>query len=107
MYIDYFGRRDHVSAALRATAAGRPAGKSDLRQERLACGVTDDGGSDALTGSTKVGPGEYLIPGAARIASTLFGEVELMLRPLEGERAPISHAAWISSSARVGFPATT
>lgn len=72
------------AAVAHAEYPERPA--PDLRQERLACGVTDDGGSDALTGSTKVGPGEYLIPGAARIASTLFGEVELMPCPLEGER---------------------
>ena len=71
------------SAVDHAEHPERPA--TDLRQERLACGVADDGG-DALAASTRIGAGEYLIPGAARIASTLFDEVELMLRPLEGER---------------------
>jgi len=71
------------AAVAHAEHPERPA--ADLRQERLACGVTDDGGG-ALTASTKLGAGEYLIPGAARIGRTLFGEVALMLRPFEGDR---------------------
>ena len=72
------------AAVAHAEHPERPA--ADLRQERLACGITDDDGATAIAGSTKTGSGEYLIPGAAKVANALFQDVDLMLRPLEDER---------------------
>ncbi len=56
---------------------------SDLREERLASGVSDVGLDRVVHTSALGEDGSYSIPGAAELVQTAFGEVETMLVPLE------------------------
>jgi hypothetical protein len=63
--------------------ADRPqAPATDLRQERLACGVADAELDTVVARSRKEGPDAYLVPGARRIHDLLVDEVRRMLTPL-------------------------
>lgn len=73
------------AAAWHAEHPDQPA--TELRQERLVCGVSDDALDGVVARSAKVADGRYQIPAAASIVSALLGEVDVMLRPL-AERDP-------------------
>jgi phosphohistidine swiveling domain-containing protein/uncharacterized protein Yka (UPF0111/DUF47 family) len=64
-------------------AADGEAGMSDLREERLASGVSDPGLDRVVCDSTKRGDGRYAIPGSAGLIRAALSEVETMLVPLE------------------------
>ena len=55
---------------------------TDLRHERLACGVEDDSWDAVVANSVKQGEDRYKLPGGRRIVSAILQEIELMLRPL-------------------------
>jgi uncharacterized protein Yka (UPF0111/DUF47 family) len=57
---------------------------SDMRHERMSCGITDSRLDHAVAGSKKLGEGRYQIPGVADVIRALFDEVATMLRPLDG-----------------------
>jgi pyruvate, orthophosphate dikinase len=54
----------------------------DLREERLASGVSDAGLDRVVHASVRREDGSYAIPGAAQLARRAVGEVETMLVPL-------------------------
>ncbi|MGO9489818.1 MAG: PEP/pyruvate-binding domain-containing protein [Solirubrobacteraceae bacterium] len=60
---------------------------SDLREERLASGVSDARFDNVIHASARRDDGLYVIPGAADLASAAFGEVETMLAPLRATGA--------------------
>ena len=55
---------------------------SDLRRERLSCGVTDDTWDAFTAGSAKLGEGCYRIPEARRAIASILQEIDVMLRPI-------------------------
>jgi uncharacterized protein Yka (UPF0111/DUF47 family) len=55
---------------------------SNLRQERLTCGIAENNFDSAVTSSKKLVDGRYEIPGAAAVVRALLKQVEVMLRPL-------------------------
>jgi len=55
---------------------------SDLREERLASGVSDPSLDRVVHASERRDDGSYIVPGAADLARSAFGEVEGMLAPL-------------------------
>ncbi|HTP64530.1 MAG TPA: hypothetical protein VMJ66_03990 [Geobacteraceae bacterium] len=55
---------------------------SDLRTERLDCGVTDVFCDEVVAGSVKTGPDTYIIPHANDLLSSLFDDLAKMLTPL-------------------------
>jgi len=63
-------------------AADGDADASDLREERLASGVSDPSLDRVVHLSTRREDGSYSIPGAAELVGGAFGEVETMLVPL-------------------------
>ena len=73
------------AAAWHAEHPDQPA--TDLRQERLVCGVSDDAWDGVVARSAKLAEGRYQIPAAVRIVARLLDEVKTMLQPL-GERDP-------------------
>jgi len=68
------------AGAAHAEHPERPA--TDLRHERLSCGVADEAWDTAVAKSAKVGEGRYRIPGARRAIAAILEDVEVMLRPL-------------------------
>ena len=72
------------AAALHAEHPEHPS--SDLRQERLSCGIVESDFDSAVTGSRKLGDGRYQVPAAAGIVRALLEQVEVMLRPLADGR---------------------
>jgi hypothetical protein len=66
--------RDHADHPDQAT--------TDLKQERLACGVEDAELDTVVTRSRKEGTGAYLVPSARRILERLMEDVRRMLTPL-------------------------
>lgn len=65
---------------------------ADLHHERLSCGITEDKWDQAVAGSTKLGEGQYEIPGSAEALHALWQEVEIMLRPLaNGHESELAH----------------
>src|SRR5271165_5309995 len=68
------------AAAAHAEHPERPA--TDLRHERLSCGVADETWDTAIAKSAKLGEGRYKIPGARRVVAAILEDVEVMLRPL-------------------------
>jgi pyruvate,orthophosphate dikinase len=65
----------------RAAADGEADG-SDLREERLASGVSDVGLDRVVHASVRREDGTYAIPGGSELVRGAFGEVETMLVPL-------------------------
>ena len=63
-------------------AADGDADASDLREERVASGVSDPSLDRVVHASTRREDGSYAIPGAVELAHAAFGEVETMLVPL-------------------------
>jgi uncharacterized protein Yka (UPF0111/DUF47 family) len=61
---------------------------TDLRQERLACGVADADLDAAVGRSRKDGPDTYIIPAARRVHDLLVGDVRRMLAPLRARAGP-------------------
>ncbi len=57
---------------------------TDLRQERLACGVADAELDTIVGRSRKDGPATYRIPAARRVHDLLMEDVRRMLAPLRG-----------------------
>ena len=55
---------------------------SDLRKERIACGVDDASFDEAVAQSGKIGPNNYLIPRANEIISSLHDDLEAMIAPI-------------------------
>jgi pyruvate,orthophosphate dikinase len=64
-------------------AADGEAGISDLREERLASGISDPGFDRVVRDSAKREDGRYAIPGSAELIGAALSEVETMLIPLE------------------------
>ncbi|MGO9762787.1 MAG: PEP/pyruvate-binding domain-containing protein [Solirubrobacteraceae bacterium] len=64
-------------------AADGDAGASDLREERLASGVSDADLDRVVRSSARGEDGDYLIPGAEGLVRMAFEEVRTMLVPLE------------------------
>ena len=64
------------------SAADGDANASDLREERLASGVSDLSLDRVVRASVRCDDGSYAIPGVAELARRAFGEVETMLVPL-------------------------
>lgn len=54
----------------------------DLKQERIACGITDIGLDGVVGGSRRETPGLYNIPEARRIYDSLLNDVRRMIAPL-------------------------
>jgi len=68
--------------------AERPAlPQPDLRRERIACGIDDETLDRAVSGSLLRGAGRYYVPGAAGIVAGMLGDLDAMLRPLQGADA--------------------
>jgi pyruvate,orthophosphate dikinase len=63
-------------------AAEGDAAASDLREERLASGVSDPGFDRVVRDSTMREDGRYAIPGSAELVRAALSEVETMLLPL-------------------------
>ena len=68
-------------------AADGDHGAPDLREERLASGVTDAALDRVVHTSTGADGGAYRIPGAAAIVQAAFREVDTMLAPLRSAGA--------------------
>jgi uncharacterized protein Yka (UPF0111/DUF47 family) len=64
---------------------------SDLRTERLACGISDAAYDDTIAGTVRRSADSYLIPGLAGLCSGLRADLEAMLSPFEVGRKPDSH----------------
>jgi uncharacterized protein Yka (UPF0111/DUF47 family) len=60
---------------------------TDLKQERLACGVADAGLDTVVERSRKEKPGQYHIPGAGRIHERLVDDIRKMIAPLHESSA--------------------
>jgi uncharacterized protein Yka (UPF0111/DUF47 family) len=58
---------------------------SDLRSERLACGVEDSSLDGVVGRSESVGQGNLVVPRAGELVQRLFSEVQTMLDPLAAE----------------------
>jgi CHAD domain-containing protein/uncharacterized protein Yka (UPF0111/DUF47 family) len=58
---------------------------TDLRQERLACGVPDVELDTVVARSRKEGPDAYLVPASRRIHDLLVDDVRRMLTPLRAQ----------------------
>src|SRR6185369_8712822 len=63
---------------------------SDLRTERLACGIVDAAYDDIVAGSVRRGD-SYLVPRLSELCSGLRADLEGMLSPFETGRKPDSH----------------
>jgi uncharacterized protein Yka (UPF0111/DUF47 family) len=61
---------------------------TDLRQERLACGIADAELDGVVRRSLREGPDAYLIPAARRVHDLLAGDVRRMLAPLRARAGP-------------------
>jgi len=79
---------------------------TDLKQERLAYGVSDAELDLVVQGSRKEGSSTYFIPGARRIHDMLVGEVDRMMAPLRAQDGAASrkrdqHAAAFEERVRL------
>lgn len=68
------------TAAFQAEHPGQST--TDLRNERLSCGIGEEKWDLVVAGSSKLDGGRYHIPGAGDIVGALLQEVAAMLRPL-------------------------
>jgi uncharacterized protein Yka (UPF0111/DUF47 family) len=59
---------------------------SDLRRERIACGVEDEAWDSVIAASEKRRGSTYHIPRAAELRATLLQDIGAMLVPLDGAR---------------------
>jgi uncharacterized protein Yka (UPF0111/DUF47 family) len=59
---------------------------SDLRHERVSCGITENNFDNGVMASRKLGDGRYEIPVAGEALRALWHEVEVMLQPFAGGR---------------------
>jgi len=84
---------DHVKYLLtllqraRARADG-DVGASDMREERIASGISDARLDRVVPASERCDGGSYAIPGAGELTDEAFAEVETMLIPLRVARVP-------------------
>lgn len=60
---------------------------SDLRTERLACGIVDAAYDDVVTGTVRRDADAYALPGVGELCSALRGDLAAMLAPVEAARA--------------------
>src|SRR6185369_9564464 len=61
---------------------------SDLRTERLACGIADAAYDDIVAGSVRHDADTYLLPKVGELCSGLHADMAAMLAPLEAARVP-------------------
>jgi uncharacterized protein Yka (UPF0111/DUF47 family) len=61
---------------------------SDLRIERLACGIADATYDDVVAGSVRRDADTYLLPRVSDLCSALHADMAAMLAPLEAARVP-------------------
>ncbi len=61
---------------------------TDLRPERVACGVTDANLDSVVSHSRRVDAAEYLIPGACHLHDCLVKEIQRMIAPLRSVAVP-------------------
>jgi len=64
---------------------------SDLRTERLACGISDAAYDDVVAGSVRRGTDSYLLPRGTELCLALRADLEAMLVPFEVARKPDAH----------------
>jgi uncharacterized protein Yka (UPF0111/DUF47 family) len=72
------------TAAARADHPERA--NSDLRRERIACGVEDDAWDNVIAATEQRGNSTYHIPRAAQLRDMLLSDIGVMLAPLDVER---------------------
>jgi len=56
---------------------------SDLRTERLACGITDSSYDDIVSGTVKLGEGIYAMPLVSELCASLHDDLLAMIAPFE------------------------
>src|SRR6185369_14615611 len=56
---------------------------SDLRTERLACGITDSSYDDVVSGTVKLGEGIYAMPLVSELCASLHDDLQAMIAPFE------------------------
>ncbi len=84
--LDANGRAKYFLTLLQTARAHAddPAGpSSSLREERRSAGVDDPQLDRVVTGTRRVAPGRYVVPGARRIHRDLVTAIREMLAPLE------------------------
>jgi uncharacterized protein Yka (UPF0111/DUF47 family) len=72
--------------AARARADSPEQTFSDLRAERLACGIPDPSLDEVVHGSVRREPGTYMIPKVREICSSLLEDTKAMILPFERRR---------------------
>jgi uncharacterized protein Yka (UPF0111/DUF47 family) len=79
--------------------ADRPnSAATDLKQERLTCGVADAELDGTVARSHRDGPDTYIIPAARRIHDVLIGDVRRMLAPLRARTGPAAGGDRLAAS---------
>lgn len=72
--------------------ADSPEGEfSDLRTERISCGITDSSYDGVVAGTVKCGGGRYALPDAAGLCSSLHDDMTAMIAPFEAAQKPEAH----------------
>ena len=61
---------------------------SDLRTERLACGITDTSYDDVVAETVRRGADTYLVPGGCELCSGLRDDLAAMVAPFESAQKP-------------------
>ncbi len=77
---------------------------TDLRKERIACGVDDASHDDVVAGVGKSDPDTYLVPRVLDICSSLRDDLKAMIEPLDAAQKPETAMFWERLKELTRFP---